>query len=225
MQRKQRFKNEILTETRCINSIIRFYSLSTLNEHKEGMNWYSEAHVYCKELADRFDITVQQVAGIIAAFSPQTGWIENKRYTVSFLLTPNNRLRSLIQILKAKKILTLKSEADIYVSLSVNGTAWKTKAFFLNILNPDIETDTTIDRHAIAVCIQSPGSVNALPKKHGNLKRRQYEFFRQCYIKAAHKVGIFPHQLQAITWIVYRRLRELKEHNNLTEWKPFHTEF
>ena len=222
MQRKQRFKNTILSEAKCINSIIRFYSLATLSEYKEGMNWYKDANVYAKELAQRFDITVQQSAGIIGAFSPQAGWLENKRYAVTFLLTPNVRLRSLIQVNKAKKILTLKSESDIYTALSVNGTAWKTKSFFLNILNPDIQTAATIDRHAVAVCIQSTNNVAALPKI--DLTGNQYPFFEHCYIKAATKLGILPHQLQAITWLTYRRLRELKDHSDSNQWKPFTTE-
>lgn len=224
MQRKQRFKNEVLTETKCVNSILRFYSLATLTEHKEGLDWYNDANIYCKELASRFDITLQQSVGIVAAFSPQTGWTENKRYAVSFLLQPNNQVRLLIQQVKAKNILKLKSESDIYASLSVNGTAWKTKAFFLNILNPDIPTDVTIDRHAIAVCIQSTDNVSALPKTHGHLKPTQYAFFQSCYISASNKLGILPHQLQAITWIVYRRLRQLREHSELTHWKPFNTD-
>lgn len=221
---KQRFKNKILSEAQCVNSIIRFYTNATREEQRSGLNWYLEANAYARELAARFNISLQQSAGVIAAFSPQAGWLENKRYAVSFLLHPHVRLRSQVQIDKAKKILTLISEADIYAALSINGTAWKTKAFFLNILNPDIQTEATIDRHAIAVCIQSPSNVNPLPQKHGCLKPTQYKFFQTCYIKAANKLGILPQQLQAITWIVYRRLRELKEHGTATQWKPFLTE-
>lgn len=223
MQRKQKFKNQILSEQKCINSIIRFYLAANTSEIKEGLNWYNEANTYCRELAGRFDISIQQAAGIIAAFSPQAGWTENKRYAVSFLIAPKNRLRSLVQDTKAKKIVKLKNESDIYNALSINGTAWKTKSFYLNILNPDIATDVTIDRHAIAVCIQHPTTIASLPKKHGDLKENQYYFFEHCYFKAAVKLNLLPHQLQAITWVVYRRLRELKEPSNSNQWKPFST--
>jgi len=217
----QQFKHETLTERKCINSIIRFYGLSTLSEQGEGMEWYNEANRYCKELGNRFNVSIQQAAGIIAAFSPQAGWAENKRYAVSFFINPTHRLRSLVQDLKARKIVTLKSEADIYHSLSVNGSAYKTKSFFLNILNPDIQTDVTIDRHAVAVCIQSPDNPSALGKEYANITKAQYDFFQMCYIKAANTLDILPHQLQAITWLTYRRLRSLKEHSNANEWKPF----
>jgi hypothetical protein len=223
MKTEQIFKNEKLTQRKCVNSIIRFYSLATANELVEGMKWYNEANSYAKELASRFDFTIQKIAGIIAVFSPQAGWTENKRYAVSFLINPKNRLRSLVQEIKAKKILKIKSEADIYNSLAVSGAAWKSKSFYLNILNPDIATDVTIDRHAIAICIQPTENVQALNKQHGKLTEKQYNFFQTCYIKAASDLDILPHQLQAITWIVYRRLRELREHSDSKQWQPFTT--
>lgn len=221
---KQKFKYSILTDKKCINSIIKFYQQATITEIKDGLNWYNEAHQYCKELAQRFNITVQQTAGIIAAFSPQAGWVENKRYAITFLLSPEIQLRSLTQQIKATNILKLKSETDIYTSLSTCGEAWKTKAFFVNILNPDLPTGVTIDRHAIAVCLQKPDNVYALNKQQGKLSVAQYNFFQECYIKAATILNILPHELQAITWITYRRLRELRDHETNTEWKPFETE-
>jgi hypothetical protein len=221
--KKQVFKGKTLTPIKCINSIIRFYSLASSKELSESLSWYNVANEYCRELADRFDISIQQSAGIISVFSPQAGWTENKRYAVSFLINPKLRLRSLVQEIKAKKILRLSSEADIYNAQSVKGgKAFKTKSFFLNLLNPDIATNVTIDRHAIAICLQTPDNTHALNVK--DLTKAQYDFFQECYIKAASKLDILPHQLQAITWLIYRRLRELKQHSDSNHWKPFITE-
>lgn len=220
---KQRFKHTLLTEKKVINSIIRFYKLATLEETKEGLTWYDDAFNYCKDLAARFNISISQVAGIIAAFSPQTGWQENKRFVLSFLISPNKIVKSEVQTDKAKKILTLKSESDIYHALSINDAAWKTKAFFLNIANPTVLTDVTIDRHAIAVCIQHPTKTSALNESYSKMTLAQYRFFEACYVKAAVKLGILPQQLQAITWTVYRRLRELRQYDNAKGWQPFDT--
>ena len=218
---KQQYKNEILTERKCINAIIRFHQLATVSEVKDGLNWYTEANEYCRELASRFNISLQQAAGIIAVFSPQAGWTENKRYAVSFLINPKNLLRSMVQVIKAKRILKLTSEDEIYHAQSITGQAFKTKSFFLNILNPDIATDVTIDRHAIAVCIQNPDNVFALSQDYAKYTKAQYTFFASCYIKAAASLDILPHQLQAITWLTYRRLRELRDHEDSNQWKPF----
>lgn len=218
---KQQFKREILTERKVINSILRFHSLASIAELNEGMQWYQKAYDYCKELAERFNISTSQVAGIIAAFSPQTGWQENKRFALSFLLSPTKTVKNEVQTSKAKKILTLTSDADIYRALSLNDAAWKTKAFFLNILNPTILTDVTIDRHAIAICIQHPTHTFALSEVYGKLTVAQYRFFESCYIKAAVKLGILPQQLQAITWVTYRRIRDLRTYDNAMAWQPF----
>jgi len=221
---KQRFKHDTLTQRKCINSILRFFALANPAELREGMTWYNDAHTYTAELASRFEITISQAAGIIAAFSPQTGWQENKRYALSYLIAPKNRVRSLAQHLKAKKILAIKNEANIYSALSVNDAAWKTKAFFMNILNPDIITSVTIDRHAIACCIQNPDNVEALSEQYGKLTEKQYTFFETCYMEAAKELDILPHQLQAIVWVTYRRLRNLRTYSRKMEWQPFTTE-
>jgi hypothetical protein len=219
--KKQLYRGEMLTALKCVNSIIRFYNLATSTELTEGLRWYIDANEYCRELAARFNISIHQAAGIIAAFSPQAGWTENKRYAVSFLINPKNILRSRVQVKKAKKILTLSSEADIYNAQTVADAAFKTKSFFLNILNPDVATDVTIDRHAIAVCLQSPDHTFALDASYAKYTKAQYDFFQTCYIRAAAKLDILPHQLQAITWLAYRRLRELKQHSDSNHWKPF----
>jgi hypothetical protein len=221
---KQKYKNTELTAKKCINSIVRFYKQATTIEIKDGKNWYTEANQYCRELAQRFNITIQQAAGIIAVFSPQAGWVENKRYTVTYLLNPALQLRSLPQQIKANKIITLKSETDIYNVLSTQDKAFKTKAFFVNMLNPDIVTGVTIDRHAIAICLQHPANVYALGVEYSQLTKQQYNFFEQCYMNAAKILGVLPHELQAITWVTYRRLRDLRSHETNTQWQPFQTE-
>lgn len=221
---KQRFKNSVLTKKKCVNNILRFYELATMNEVNEGLDWYNEANKYSKELAARFNMSISQVVGIIAAFSPQTGWQENKRFALTYLINPKNRVKSLAQTIKANKIARLKSESDIYHALSVNNAAWKTKAFFLNILNPDIATDVTIDRHAIACCIQQTNKVEALNDRYAQLTKKQYDFFQIAYVEAAKQLDILPHQLQAIVWTVYRRLRSLRQHNDEIAWQPFETE-
>ncbi len=218
---KQRFKHSLLTQKKCINKIRAIFNAATAAEYKEGLHWYNDANAYSKELAARFDVPVSQVVGIIAAFSPQAGWQENKRYTLSFLLNPLVNPRSQIQFDKAKAILKMTNEASIYNALSVNDAAWKTKAFFLNILNPSVLTDVTIDRHAIAICLQNVNNVHSLSEDYGKLTKKQYTFFESCYIKLAVDLGLLPHQLQAITWTVYRRLRELKVHDKAMDWKPF----
>lgn len=217
---KQVFKGAELTRKVCVNAIVRFYEQASVSELQDGMNWYKEANVYARELAARFNITLPQSAGILAAFSPQASWIDNKRYAVSFLLNNYFTLRTQVQCDKARNILTLDSEDKIYHALATGDAAYKTKSFYLNILNPDLVTSCTIDRHAIAICLQRPNNVYALDASYSKLTKAQYLFFVDCYTLAAHKLGILPQQLQAITWVTYRRIRSLKADDNAGEWTP-----
>lgn len=218
---KQKFKGDTLSLNRTVKNILKFYNTATVSELKEGMFWYNEAHSYCKELSGRFNLPVQVVAGIIAVYSPQTDWLSNKRFALSFLINPKNRYRSLVQDIKARKILKLNNEDKIY-SLISNKNFLKSKSFFLNLLNPDIVTNVTIDRHAIAITIQNPDNVAALNNNMAQITVAQYNFFQSAYVRAAKELDILPHQLQAITWTVYRRLRELRQYkDSLAHWQPF----
>ena len=222
MQSTQKFKGKSLKLNKLVKNILSFYQLATLAENNEGMIWYNEANTYARELALRFNISVSQVVGIIAAFSPKAGWLENKRYVVTFLLHPNSVLRSKVTIDKAKVILTLNNESAIYEALSIANKAYKTKAFFNNMLNPDIHTNVTIDRHAIAACIQKTDNVFSLDENiTANLTSAQYKFFETAYTEAAKQSNILPQQMQAIIWTVYRRLRDLKAHETTAEFEAF----
>lgn len=218
---KQLFKGSLLKENKVVSNIISYYNLATSEEIKEGLTWYTQANIYCKELSNRFGISISQAAGIIAAFSPQSNWSDNKRFALSFLMFPKSIVKNKQQTLKAKSILLLTSEKDIYNTLSVNNKAWKTKAFFLNISNPDVVTNVTIDRHAIAICFQKINKTESLSDNYGKLTLNQYNFFEKCYVKAALKIDILPQDLQAITWLIYRRLRNLRKHEALKDWIPF----
>lgn len=221
-----KFKGDTLTQRKCINNLLRFYAIASHLEAQEGMDWYKEANMYAKELSSRFGYSLSQIAGIIAAFSPQAAWTENKRYAISWLINPKSQVRSEVQTDKVRRIIKLKTEDKIYEALSITGRAFKTKAFFLNILNWDTITDVTIDRHAIAACLQYPDKVEALSTVYSRLTKPQYIFFEKCYVKLAGELGIMPHQLQAIIWTVYRRCRDLRQYSttDASQWQPFLTE-
>ena len=211
---KQKFKGNVLSLKRCVNNLLKFYALATPAEIQEGINWYKNANLYAAKLAKRFRVESMQAAGIISVFSPQTTWEQNKRFASLFLANPMRRVRSGIQSRKARRILKLNANEEIYNSLSLTDRAFKTKAFFSNITNFDKPTSVTIDRHAIAACIQNPAYTEAMTDEQAKLTKAQYEFFELCYKHAATQLNLYPHQFQSIIWVVYRRLRELNNQEN-----------
>lgn len=213
---KQKFQNRDLLKWGCVQRLLHYYSLATREEIKDGKEWYNNANKFCQS----FEYPLTQVAGITAAFSPQAGWIENKRYVSTYLKT-GKVLRTKEQKRKAEAILNTENEVEILNLLSVRGLALKSKAFYLNILHPSVETSVTIDRHAVAACLQHYLETESLGEVR--LTKKQYGFFVECYKDAAKRTGLLPHQFQAVVWVVYRRLKNLNNHNEKshTENDPF----
>ncbi len=73
----------------------------------------------------------------------------------------------------------------------------KTTAFFANILGIDV---VTVDGHAKNIY---DGMRRVL--KNNNVGVREYGIIADAYIEAAKAVGIKGFQMQAITWVAWRR--------------------
>ena len=70
------------------------------------------------------------------------------------------------------------------------------------ILDPAFCQLVCIDRHAVAVALGRPVS----PTAQTYLQRKgSYDKVAQCYRIAAAEVGILPSQMQAITWLQWRK--------------------
>jgi len=196
---KQKFKRKEYTERMIVNNILRYYEIASTEDIEEGLIWYDKAHNIAKNLATQFGLKVEQTSGVISALSPQTSWFVNLEMAKSFLQS-NGKTRNGNQtrLSKARKILS-QTDPEIIVSLlsTTSDGALKTKAFYRNILWPNLETDVTVDRHCIATCFQRPDNTFALDNNEAKLTALQYMFIDQCYDKASDKIGIMKHQLQA----------------------------
>jgi hypothetical protein len=71
----------------------------------------------------------------------------------------------------------------------------KTRAFYVNILDPNNSDIVTVDTHAIKIAGINRDSVGV----------KLYNAIADGYRECAEYVGILPQQIQAITWITYKR--------------------
>ncbi len=201
-----KFQGKNTTELKLINSIMRFYNEATVEELSAGIYWYSQAYNLAKELSIKFGLSIIQSAGVISALSPQTSWELNKVFALRFLRDGMSAKTSTeANKLKALKCMTATSFNEVKAILNGN----KTVSFFINIADPTADGIATIDRHAFAVCTQHPKKVKPI-KKPVKLTSRQYQALEMAYSKSAQKLGIRACELQAITWVTYRRIRGLK---------------
>lgn len=167
-------------------------------------DWYNKAHAYAVGLAEAYNVTVAQAAGIIAVTSANKSWEENLKSAESFLETGNARHFGYITQ-RCVNILTTNDITEIG-NIVFGGTRDRSKGngnkvfnFFLNILFPDIENGVTIDRHAAeALGFKRPST----PKQYKVIEMAYVEL--TAHINAMYGTHYMWHQVQAMVWVSHR---------------------
>lgn len=210
--KRQKIKGAYYTQTGIINRLKYYYSLSTNEEVKEGLIWYKKAHTFAALLAEKYNIPLIQVCGIIAALSPQVTWDQNRKLTIDFLNNGWVNNTTKLRNYKCLAILETTDENNILEILSPSAKFLKSRKFFINIYDYRRANDVTIDRHAIAAAIQPHTQTAAISEAGRQISTNQYKFIESAFLRTAEIIGVKPHELQAVTWLTYRRLRELPNH-------------
>lgn len=192
-------------------NILQIYSQATDNEIISGSKWYHQAHEIADLMAVKYNLTIIQTAGIISALSPGTSWSQNiiDANHLCTLLNEGKNIKSIVITSygnnreKAYKIYCCPeySEHQVFkLLLGASKQANKTSSFFLNILHPEQSDNVTIDRHAFRINLGISEKVNIA------LTEKRYKLLASAYKQAAMVTDHNAIELQAITWLVFRRL-------------------
>lgn len=177
--------------------ILKIYALATPEEIVAGCNWYEDARLIASTLAHGSDhrpaVTRDMAAGVIAALSPLTPWERNKELAIRAIVdheasgTLGNSVRAANRILAGEPVLdVLKSD--------------KVRNFYLSILG---DADAVcVDRHAWEVFEGKRYADRDRP----TVTKRRYREAADAYREAAIGNGVSATALQAITWLVWRRI-------------------
>ena len=202
MVNKQKFKGSTLFRKRCVDNIMSVYNNTQV---KGDSNWYVDASQLANDLANEFGLTKLQVAGIIASLSPLKSWDENQKIAKQFLKYGSAK-HTRAMVSKAKDIKAYnESMQREFILATLNGN--KISSFFLNIAYPNESNAVTIDRHAIAVCLGR----NILEHEGKGITDAQYEFLASCYRDASTKLNVLPNQVQSVTWVKWRKLKNINK--------------
>lgn len=172
----------------------RLYNEAAPDEVSAGIGWYATATEIADDVAERFSMTRDTVAGVIAALSPQNKWPSNLVDAVNYCAAayfgnarPIGRTFPINQE-RAWKI--------------ANGADWrevlkgpKVRAFAANIsgdLGP-----VTVDLWATRA---ATGDMSAGSPK----SEAQRQAIVKAYETVAEEFGLLPAQFQAIIWCVVR---------------------
>jgi hypothetical protein len=190
-------------------SILATFFEATDLETVAGSQWYENAKQASLIMADRHNVELEAVVGIIAALSPNNRWERNLADADSLIqayiaggitlvnetkvATYNTNKRKALNILEGCKPL------DILGGLKV-------RAFYNCILG--LQDDVCVDGHAYAIWKGERIPTTKTP----TITPRVYAAIAADYKRAAIAINSIlsaeytPAQIQAITWTVWRRL-------------------
>jgi len=199
--------SKFVPHTRHVTATFRAAS-ATDREH--GREWYDRAHRLARELAAStepadMDDAVRRAAAVIAVLSPVTSWPQNVAMArAAYYGWPVKGLGR--NIAKAKAIMS-GADPDTVVS------GRKVRAFWATIVDPSLSDAVVVDRHAIDIAL---GTVTDDATRSRIVGRKGgYEAIAAAYHRAARiltrELGepISPAQVQAITWVYWRRTRSI----------------
>lgn len=198
-------------------NILAAYARANDWDRDEGMLWYSKAHAEAVLIAARYDIEPWQAVGVIAALSPGAHWGRNV-VEADMLIEAWKDGRDIPQVgtygrrnvHKALAVLAGGNPLDV-----LGGS--KVRSFFANMLFPLTSDAVTVDRHAKALAygFASRTARGASDDELSVVRPAEYEYIAWHYRMLAKRLGLVPSQLQAICWLVWRRLRGNLEQEDL----------
>lgn len=184
-------------------NIIGIFEQANKHEYNSGLNWFGNAREIASNMAKDYNISLEKVAAIISILSPANNWQRNiidadnvlngwaNGKTHEIVVTTYGRNKA-----KALKVL---EDTNSNFTFPISSRYFKTLCFWDNIVDPNSDR-VTVDRHAAKVYwgAKYAGAIDVRGKK--------YTMIEGSYIKTAKHLGMLPHQLQAITWLTYKRL-------------------
>ena len=185
---RKKFKGKVPTSRTQVKHIETVLRAATGTEWAEGLKWYSQANEWAASMGD----TVS-VAHACAILSSQCDWETNKLNTeLVASLGPK------VTIFASRK---QKQEAHEALKgrFRIPPSRLKTYAFASLIANPYSDR-LVIDRHAIQIAY---GIIDAAGI---NITKKRYHETSGAYQRVAEKLNLQPSQVQAITWIAYKRI-------------------
>lgn len=179
-----------------VKRVYRVWRQATSQEREHGALWYADARDLAASLAQAHGKSLKTVAGIIAALSPSVSWERNIDYARELLATGDVARYTGYSRQKQTAI-------DVYAGDDPDERLGgeKVRAFYRLIRDGGNEYDVCVDGHATNMLLGRLGGIQAAP----SLKPSQYAAARACFQAVADKVRRPAYEVQAVTWLAWRR--------------------
>lgn len=183
-----------------VQHITRLFRTATPEQVEAGAEWYADAYKIADAFATKYDVTIPQAAGVIAALSPLNSWGANVSLAARFLSGTRHSGYLSVGLTKARNIL---AGYDILETLKSD----KISNFYRSILSSGTHPDAvTVDRHAYDIAVNVRHNDETRP----SIGKGRYREVVACYVRAAqilskeYEMAISPAQVQSVTWVLHR---------------------
>ncbi|MGA1388381.1 MAG: DUF7178 family protein [Ilumatobacteraceae bacterium] len=195
-----------------IQNILAVYFQATPVDIQEGTVWYNNAHQICVGLCQKYNLPLATVVGVVSALSPNNKWDRNildaeqtiKAYCMGYdypkVCTFGGNKDKAITILECE----IDSSANICAILKGN----KTIAFFRGIFTNGECDEITVDGHAFNIWRGQYTSLNEVPSISDKLYASVSDAYKAAAVAINDLTGdsYSAAQIQAITWVAWRRM-------------------
>jgi hypothetical protein len=193
-----------------VTNILTCYGMATPQEKLDGLQWYNRARRDCRKVAKSKNLSLMKVVGVVAASSPNLGWPKNVPTAEQIIDAHSAKIdHENIDGCMAYKANRLKGYKVLdgvnrYAAILKTLNGPKISAFFDNIMGGD---SVTVDGHARNIAY---GERVGLKSNAANIGKAEYLNIAMSYRRAAGILGIKACDLQAITWVTWRRIHGIK---------------
>jgi hypothetical protein len=198
------------TTTIGVRNILAVYSLASRGEVVEGREWYDRAYKVAESIATEHGLQTTRVAAVIAALSPSNRWSRNmvdaenlvRAFVIGGRAEAENVKCATYGKMKEKAIQILEADPDSYESI-LKGQ--KITAFWRCIIGD--QNTVCVDGHAYCIWFGDRMTLADVP----NIGKRMYAEITDDYVEAARILTesgnpITCYEVQAVTWVAWRRL-------------------
>jgi len=195
--------------TNYVRNILKVYRMASVVDMQQGIEWYARANREAKSISKKLGIPVKTVVGVMAALSPNNRWERNKVDAFNMCsayvegMDIDTFKVSTYHNMKAKAWSILEDRLNDHDSILDRLNGQKIRSFYSNIMGLD---EVTVDGHALNI---ARGYREGLTSDKTNIGVKMYRDLQSAYVRAAKRVNVKPHELQAITWTTWKRIHNI----------------
>ena len=192
-------------------NLLKLWNQADEMDISDGKQAYQRYHAVLLDIALYYGTPLPRVVAAFAALSPNNDYVGN--------------LRSLVSMLDAKRrgyeyedaIVSTYKAARARANLYLTGTPFldhakglKTRAFYQNLLYPEMSGPVTVDGHMYHAWMGTTGGM-----KDANVTSKLYAEISNATCRLANQHGVLPHEAQAILWYTRKRMLTIRYSSQL----------